>query len=68
LPISHKVDSVIREKLNEISLPKSEKILKFEFINLMVSTKKSTDKVQAMGPDYSKDSIIWGLLFLITAF
>lgn len=64
--INHKVNLKIREKLNE-SIKSDLQITSKEkdmcFINLIVSTNKSTSNVEVKGPDFNrKDKIInWGL-------
>lgn len=64
--VSHKVDLKIREKLNEsikFDLQQAHNIKSALFLNLIVSTSKTTTKVEVKGPDYNrKDEIInWGL-------
>jgi hypothetical protein len=64
--ISHKVDLKIREELNENIVPYvklTSKEKEMEFINLIISTKKTILDIEVKGPDFNrKEKIInWGL-------
>ncbi len=64
--ISHKVSKLIMKKINEImKVYDLDKLKDGTFLNLIVSTKEKSKKLQIMGPDNEtrKNFISWGVDF-----